>query len=99
MEILENGFYPACDKYCGVGLGNFDGLHRGHMALINTLIHKCRLNDLYSVVYTFKKHPENILRKKLFTPLIMTRNKKLQYLIKPVLIHCIFRSLTRNFQG
>jgi riboflavin kinase/FMN adenylyltransferase len=52
VEILENGFYPACDKYCGVGLGNFDGLHRGHMALINTLIHKCRLNDLYSVVYT-----------------------------------------------
>ena len=39
-------------KHTGVGLGNFDGLHIGHMALINTLISECKLNDLQSVVYT-----------------------------------------------
>ena len=76
MEILENGFNPPISKNCGVGLGNFDGLHRGHMALINTLLNDCRIHDLYSVVYTFKKHPEHILRKKLFTPLIMTMEHK-----------------------
>ncbi len=97
MEILENGFYPACDKYCGVGLGNFDGLHRGHMALINTLIHKCRLNDLYSVVYTFKKHPENILRKKLFTPLIMTREQKTSILDKNGINTLYFQEFDEKF--
>jgi len=82
MEVLENGFNPSTTKNCGIGLGNFDGLHRGHMALINTLLNECRIHDLSSVVYTFKKHPENILRKKLFTPLIMTMEHKIRYLDK-----------------
>ncbi|NTV90182.1 MAG: bifunctional riboflavin kinase/FAD synthetase [Clostridiales bacterium] len=64
----------------GVGLGNFDGLHVGHMALINTLISESRLNRYNSLLYTFTKHPENILRKKLFTPLLTTVNKKIQLL-------------------
>ena len=49
----------------------------GHMALINTLISECRLNDLDSVVYTFNKHPQNILRKTLIDPLITTNEQKL----------------------
>ena len=61
----------------GVGLGNFDGLHIGHMALINTLISESAMLGLHSMVYTFIKHPENILRKKLFTPLLTTRDKKI----------------------
>lgn len=82
LEILENGFNPSTEKNCGVGLGNFDGLHRGHMALINTLLNECSINDLCSVIYTFKKHPEHILRKKLFTPLIMTMEHKARSLAK-----------------
>ena len=46
-----------------VGLGNFDGLHVGHMVLINALINEARISGLESVVYTFMKHPENIMRK------------------------------------
>lgn len=67
-------------RQTGVGLGNFDGLHVGHMALVNTLISESRLNGLESMIYTFTKHPENILRKKLFTPLLTTVNKKAQLL-------------------
>jgi len=97
VNILENGIFPDCGKYCGVGLGNFDGLHRGHMALINTLVHKCRLNDLHSVVYTFKKHPENILRKKLFTPLIMTREQKTAILAKIDIDTLYFQEFDEEF--
>ncbi|MFZ5989829.1 MAG: bifunctional riboflavin kinase/FAD synthetase [Bacillota bacterium] len=68
------------NKPTGVGLGNFDGLHIGHMALINTLISESTLDYLDSIVYTFSKHPENIIRKKLFTPLITTVNKKVELL-------------------
>jgi len=60
----------------GVGLGNFDGLHVGHMALIDKLIKESESNSLDSVVYTFSKHPENIIRKELFTPLITSTRKK-----------------------
>lgn len=63
-----------------VGLGNFDGLHVGHMALINTLINEARIHGLRSVIYTFTKHPENIFRKKLFTALLTTPGKRIQIL-------------------
>ena len=64
----------------GVGLGNFDGLHIGHMALIGTLISECRLNGLASVVYTFRKHPDNILRKNLVNPQITSLDQKTRLL-------------------
>ena len=47
------------NKYStAVGLGNFDGLHVGHMVLINAVINEARMNGLESVVYTFTRHPK-----------------------------------------
>jgi riboflavin kinase/FMN adenylyltransferase len=81
----------------GVGLGNFDGLHIGHMALINTLIRECQLNGLASVVYTFTKHPENILRKKLITPLLLTEQKKIDLLSEISLEYMYFDEFNEEF--
>lgn len=72
-------------KNSGVGLGNFDGLHIGHMALINILISECALNDLHSIVYTFIKHPQNMLRKALIDPLITTNDQKIRLLERTAL--------------
>ncbi|MFA6308534.1 MAG: bifunctional riboflavin kinase/FAD synthetase [Clostridia bacterium] len=81
MEIIYHKKNDKTITDCtGVGLGNFDGLHIGHMSLINTLIRVSKLGGLKSLVYTFTKHPENILRKKLFTPLLTTKNKKIELL-------------------
>jgi riboflavin kinase/FMN adenylyltransferase len=91
MEVI----YGKCNvdmsgRQTGVGLGNFDGLHVGHMALVNTLISESRLNGYDSMIYTFTKHPENILRKKLFTPLLTTVNKKVQLLEETSLKYLYF---------
>jgi len=99
MEVIyddANGS-SAISTPTGVGLGNFDGLHIGHMALINTLINESKFNGLKSVVYTFKKHPENILRKKLITPLLSTVNKKIQLLSETSLDYLYFDSFTEVF--
>lgn len=85
------------DANTGVGLGNFDGLHIGHMALINTLIRESRLNGLSSVVYTFTKHPENILRKKLITPLLLTEQKKIDLLTEISLDYLYFDEFNEDF--
>ncbi|AGC68089.1 bifunctional riboflavin kinase/FMN adenylyltransferase RibF [Thermoclostridium stercorarium subsp. stercorarium DSM 8532] len=97
VEVFENEFSITDSKYCGVGLGNFDGLHRGHMALINTLLDECRISDLHSVVYTFKKHPEHILRKELLTPLIMTTEHKVRLLEKTGLEFLVFQEFDEEF--
>lgn len=85
------------DNPIGIGLGNFDGLHVGHMALINTLIAEARLGSLKSMVYTFTKHPENILRKKLFTPLLTTVGKKVQLLGETALDYLYFDKFDEHF--
>lgn len=90
----EKNYY---DCNTGVGLGNFDGLHIGHMALINTLIRESKLNGLASVVYTFKKHPENILRKKLITPLLLTEQKKIELLGETALDFLYFDDFNEKF--
>lgn len=81
----------------GVGLGNFDGLHIGHMALINTLINKSKFDGLESMIYTFTKHPENILRKKLITPLLTTESKKIQLLNETSLDYLYFEEFDEKF--
>lgn len=68
MKVIYNSNYNSNGNASfkepkGIGLGNFDGLHIGHMVLVNTLIAESRLFGLKSMIYTFTKHPENILRK------------------------------------
>jgi riboflavin kinase/FMN adenylyltransferase len=98
MRVIYSRDNDKCfNSNTGVGLGNFDGLHIGHMALINTLIRECRLNGLDSIVYTFNKHPENILRKKLITPLLLTEEKKIALLSEISLDYLYFDEFNENF--
>lgn len=64
------------NKGVGIGLGNFDGVHRGHSKIIETVVSECKKRDLCSVVYTFSNHPNKVLFKKRKTPVIMTVSQK-----------------------
>jgi len=46
-----------------VTVGTFDGLHRGHQKIINTLINAAKQRALPSVVFTFWPHPRFVLGK------------------------------------
>lgn len=96
MKVVYNADEMNND-YKGVGLGNFDGLHIGHFALINTLIHESRFNGYSSLIYTFTKHPENILRKKLFKPLLTTKEKKIELLSDTALDYLYFEEFDEEF--
>ncbi len=95
--IYRNIDSSAMGSQSGVGLGNFDGLHIGHMALVNTLIRESKLNGLDSVVYTFTRHTENILRKKLVTPLLTTEAKKVELLGETSLDYLYFDKFDEEF--
>lgn len=92
-KIDDNTFH----KHTGVGLGNFDGLHIGHMALINTLISECKLNDLHSVVYTFTKHPDTMLRKSLINQIITTNEQKTKLLESTTLDTLCYKEFDEAF--
>lgn len=44
-----------------VALGNFDGIHRGHRALIETAVKRAREQNVRSAVFTFQEHPRNVI--------------------------------------
>ncbi|NOY13301.1 MAG: bifunctional riboflavin kinase/FAD synthetase, partial [Deltaproteobacteria bacterium] len=62
MKILT-GFRSADPPIgpCVVTLGNFDGVHLGHRALLRRLVSKARQLQCQSAVYTFDPHPLKLL--------------------------------------
>jgi riboflavin kinase/FMN adenylyltransferase len=45
-----------------VAIGNFDGVHRGHAAMLARLVERARATGVASVVFTFDPHPMAVLR-------------------------------------
>src|SRR3989475_9062628 len=52
----------APGRPCGVTIGVFDGVHRGHQHLIGVLLEPARREGLASVALTFNPHPRTVLR-------------------------------------
>jgi riboflavin kinase / FMN adenylyltransferase len=67
LEDIPREFGPAI-----VSVGNFDGVHRAHRAVIEEIVRRARAEKARSVVVTFDPHPARILRPdrefKLLTP-------------------------------
>ncbi|HOQ06207.1 MAG TPA: bifunctional riboflavin kinase/FAD synthetase [Clostridiales bacterium] len=95
--IFGNDGVKFDKRSTAVGLGNFDGLHVGHMVLVNALINEARMSGLRSVVYTFTKHPENVIRKDLFTQLLTTVDKRIQILGETRLDHVWFDEFDEEY--
>jgi riboflavin kinase / FMN adenylyltransferase len=48
-------------KFSCLTVGMFDGIHRGHIHLLRTLVHLAREKEATSQVLTFRRHPTAIL--------------------------------------
>ncbi len=68
--IIHKGYENLNLKNPVVTLGIFDGVHRGHKALLEKLISRAREVKGESVVITFDPHPRLVLEKGSRKPLI-----------------------------
>ena len=62
MHICER--LKAVEPYSGrlgLTIGNFEGFHRGHREIVDTLVRMSRAKGLYSAVLTFSQHPVSVL--------------------------------------
>jgi riboflavin kinase / FMN adenylyltransferase len=57
MVVLDDNFNIKLDCSTYIALGSFDGLHSGHLSLINKTIELSRADNSKSMVFTFKNHP------------------------------------------
>ena len=56
MKLLrESSIFPA---HSVVTIGNFDGVHKGHQRLIETVVQAARAFQIPSVLLTFEPHPQ-----------------------------------------
>jgi len=81
----------------GIGLGNFDGLHIGHMSLISALLDECKTRRINSMLYTFDNHTENILSDKIDTPQIITMEKKIELLSKTQIDYIYLENFNKEY--
>jgi riboflavin kinase/FMN adenylyltransferase len=64
---------PVADCRQGViTIGNFDGVHRGHQALLAETVRQAKEINAAAVAVTFDPHPLEILRPESFQPLLTT---------------------------
>jgi riboflavin kinase/FMN adenylyltransferase len=63
-----------------VTIGKFDGIHLGHQAILNRLVQVSRETGLKSVVLTFDRHPDSILKPGWSKEPILGKQQKLSLL-------------------
>ena len=59
MNVFRGFQHPGLAAACALTIGNFDGVHRGHQAMLALLRSEARLRGLPSTVMTFEPHPRD----------------------------------------
>lgn len=59
MRIYRGFHHPELASNCALTVGNFDGVHRGHQAMLATLRSEARHRGVPSCVLTFEPHPRD----------------------------------------
>jgi len=59
MQIFRGFQHPELAKACALTIGNFDGVHRGHQAMLALLNNEARHRGVPSCVMTFEPHPRD----------------------------------------
>ncbi len=77
MEIRQGPSpHARTDGPSAVTIGFFDGVHRGHQAVISTAVGRARASGLTSVAVTFDRHPRSVLHPGSGPPLITTPERR-----------------------
>ena len=81
MEIIRN--YTHQDQkpaYPVVAIGNFDGVHRGHQAILRQTVDRAEAAGGTGVVLTFEPHPLKVLAPAMDLKFLMTFEERLDWI-------------------
>ncbi|XHS76857.1 bifunctional riboflavin kinase/FAD synthetase [Burkholderiaceae bacterium UC74_6] len=68
MQVFRGFHHPGIARQCALTIGNFDGVHRGHQAMLALLKSEARHRGLPACVLTFEPHPRDFFAHKLGKP-------------------------------
>lgn len=98
MKILEN-LQEINFKGSAVSIGYFDGVHKGHVALLNRLVSQAKERGLESVVVTFSIHPREALNANYVPKLITLNEERYKLLENQGVDYCVVLPFDREISG
>ncbi len=104
MRIFRGLHHPGIAPACAVTIGNFDGVHRGHQAMLALLNNEARHRNVPSCVLTFEPHPRDyfarVARKPELAPArIATLRDKLSELASCGVDQCVVLRFDARLSG
>jgi riboflavin kinase/FMN adenylyltransferase len=63
MNVFRGFKHPGIAPACALTIGNFDGVHRGHQAMLALLRSEAQQRGVQSCVLTFEPHPRDYFAK------------------------------------
>ena len=63
MRVFRGFHHPGIAPASALTIGNFDGVHRGHQAMLALLCSEAHQRGLPSCVLTFEPHPRDYFAK------------------------------------
>jgi len=82
-----------------ITIGNFDGVHLGHRAILARVVQRARELEAQSVAVTFEPHPLKVLRPEVDMPLLTTPAQKIKLLDLAGLEAVVVLPFTPEFAG
>ncbi|PJI10173.1 MULTISPECIES: bifunctional riboflavin kinase/FAD synthetase [Clostridium] len=80
MEVLNDSFKIKFNYKTYITIGSFDGIHMGHLSLINKTIALSKSRGSKSMLSTFKEHPLNVINKAAAPKILMDNETKIDIL-------------------
>ncbi|QPF73533.1 bifunctional riboflavin kinase/FAD synthetase [Roseateles sp. DAIF2] len=68
MQVFRGFHHPGIAPACALTIGNFDGVHRGHQAMLALLRSEAQHRGLPTCVLTFEPHPRDFFAARLSKP-------------------------------
>ncbi|RGE23158.1 bifunctional riboflavin kinase/FAD synthetase [Leucobacter sp. wl10] len=81
MRVIEALEAISPEEFAGgscVAIGKFDGLHRGHQAILRSVVESARAEGRRAVALTFANNPLSYLRPELCPQPLMSREQRLE---------------------
>jgi len=81
MQVIQDALNSADLPYGAIAtIGNYDGIHRGQLAVLARVVERSRAVGVQAVVITFDPHPVSVLRPEQ-APLLLTPGAQRQRLL------------------
>ena len=102
--LLNKSLVNARFTRCALTIGNFDGVHRGHQAMLALLKNEAQHRNIPSCVMTFEPHPRDYFAKLTSNPdlapaRIATLRDKLTELARCGIDQCVVLPFNAKFAG